>query len=365
MIEKNSPHIFIAGQFPPPVNGFAYITQQMAAALAARYKTTLIDLAPHVPKDGLGYHARRLALTLQGLWPLIAGLRYKNRRFYMACEGGLGLIYTLVLCAGARVLSYPIHIHHHSFYYIETRHFLMTLLLRVLGKNATHIFLSPAMAQRFAERYRRPIKSLILSNSAFVEEAPPSVREWTATSPLTLGLLSNLNDEKGLSLFVETLRRALAQGLNVRGVLAGPPATEKDRHTIAAAQQELGDKLDYRGPVYGADKSAFFRSIDLFVFPTQYANEAQPTVVFEAMAHGVPIVSFDRGSIAEQVGSCGLVIPQGEDFVASALRWIDAQTINPKGLGQLRLDARAAFLNDRSAARQAVATLFDKTTQNL
>ena len=41
---------------------------------------------------------------------------------------------------------------------------------------------------------------------------------------------------------------------------------------------ELAGALDYRGPVYDADKLRFYQDIDLFVFATTYANEAQPTV---------------------------------------------------------------------------------------
>ncbi len=45
--------------------------------------------------------------------------------------------------------------------------------------------------------------------------------------------------------------------------------------------------LERLGPVYGKDKSQFWKMTDAFVFPTQ--NEAEPLVLWEAPAAGVPI----------------------------------------------------------------------------
>lgn len=354
------PPLIIAGQFPPPVNGFAYITQEMAKVFAANYETTIIDLAPHVPNNGTSYHLRRLLLTVKGLWPVLRSSFNKRRRFYIACEGGFGLVYTIMLCAVARVLGFPMYIHHHSFAYIETTSTLMSRLLFVMGKRVTHVFLCYGMAQRFTDCYRRPTKLLVLSNSAFVDEILSAPRFWQEGKPLVIGLLSNLNEEKGLRLFLDVLRGSVSEGMNIKGVLAGPPASDADRELIAAAEQELGDRLDYRGPVYGEAKSAFLGSIDVFVFPTCYANEAQPTVIFEAMAHGVPVLSYDRGCIRGQVGVCGAVLDRNGDFVSFALNWLKAQIASPNTLSQLKHEAKVVFLDDHTQAKQLAEMLFEQ-----
>jgi glycosyltransferase involved in cell wall biosynthesis len=224
--------------------GFAYITQEMAKLFGRRYETAIIDLAPHSKRGGVLYHARRVVLTLKGIWPLLRGCLRPSRIFYVACEGKLGIVYTITLSAVGRLLGYRLFIHHHTFSYIDARSLLMTWLLRVVGQGATHIFLCPTMADCFVGRYGVPVKATILSNSALVEPgpAPPLARE--PEEPLVIGLLSNLNDEKGLDLFIDLLSEAVAQGLNVKGVLAGPPQSDRDRDTISVACNELGQRLE-------------------------------------------------------------------------------------------------------------------------
>jgi glycosyltransferase involved in cell wall biosynthesis len=354
----NRPHLIIAGQFPPPVNGFAYITQKMAEVLSTGHETTIIDLAPHKPKNGPGYHLRRLALTIKGIFPLLRGSLRADRRFYIACEGKLGLVYTLILCTAARAFRFPTYIHHHSFGYIENSSRLVACLLRVIGRQATHIFLCPVMAQLFSDRYQWPVRSLVLSNSAFVDMLPSETRIWQEEKALTIGLLSNLNTEKGLGLFLDVLHAAKSEGLNINGILAGPPVSDSDRDLITAARGKLGGRLDYRGPVYGGDKAEFYRSIDVFLFPTRYANEAQPTVVFEAMAHGVPVLSYDRGCIRGQVEACGAILERDGDFIPFALAWLRKHLADPALLEGLKVGTKTAFLNDREQAKQTLAMLF-------
>ena len=173
---KRSPHIVIAGQFPPPVTGFAYITQKMAELIASTYTTTIIDLSAHRKRGGITYHLHRLALTLRGIGTLARQVvkQHAPVYFYIACEGNMGLIYTITLCTAARLFRTTLFIHHHSFGYIDNPSRLMSLLVAITGDKATHIFLCQKMSDLFAARYNKQIKSEILSNSAFVNASPTS-----------------------------------------------------------------------------------------------------------------------------------------------------------------------------------------------
>jgi glycosyltransferase involved in cell wall biosynthesis len=91
----------------------------------------------------------------------------------------------------------------------------------------------------------------------------------------------------------------------------------------------------YLGPLYGDAKQRFYEQLDIFLFPTRYANEAEPLVVFEALRSGVHVIACDRGSIPEMLANgAGLACPQ-ERIVESAADWI------------------AKFSRDRLALKQA------------
>ncbi|MGY4330324.1 glycosyltransferase involved in cell wall biosynthesis [Bradyrhizobium sp. LB7.2] len=196
----------------------------------------------------------------------------------------------------------------------------MRAALHAAGPKVVHIFLCEYMRDRFGQTYWKPERSVIISNSAFVSPQANSITSVGA--PLRIGLLSNLNREKGLYLFLDVLRATRNEGLNIHGILAGPVQDPGDRLAIDAAQEELGDALTYAGPLYGDKKLGFFASIDVFVFPTTYVNEAQPTVLYEALAAGNLVVTYDRGCIASQVTGEGLVIPPDHPFVPRAAAWL-------------------------------------------
>ena len=54
------------------------------------------------------------------------------------------------------------------------------------------------------------------------------------------------------------------------------------------------------------------------VFPTNYANEAEPLVIYEAMRQGVHVIACDRGSIAEMLCNGAGLAFSSERIVESA-----------------------------------------------
>ena len=69
--------------------------------------------------------------------------------------------------------------------------------------------------------------------------------------------------------------------------------------------------------------------MDAFVFPTKYNNEAEPLVVWEALAAGIPVIAYDRGCIQRQVALAGKIIPKENDFVTDSLTVLHEWMIHP------------------------------------
>jgi glycosyltransferase involved in cell wall biosynthesis len=159
---------------------------------------------------------------------------------------------------------------------------------------------------------------MVSHNAGYIDPPTTVPEEKRPNRRLRVGLISNLDREKGLDLAIETVEAALAAGTDLELWLAGPFSSETARHRFDAAKVRLGDRLDWLGPVAGARKHDFFQSIDVLLFPTQYRYEAQPLVVLEAMAFGLPVVTTDRGYIEELVGKGFALSPDPSRFVPAA-----------------------------------------------
>jgi glycosyltransferase involved in cell wall biosynthesis len=359
-VKKGSAIVFV-GQFPPPVNGLTFITSRLALALKeAGYEIATVNTAVPARRRSILFHGARLAkivraVTLIG-WSALSG---KSRVCYFTAEGGFGLIYSLMVACCARVCGQRVYVHHHSFSYIVQRRMLMSIFLACAGPKAIHIFLSPDMARSLADRYGRTLRSLVVSNAAFVD---PGVQKEHSSGhrELVIGLLSNLTADKGLHEFIAILRLAKQRGLPVRGVLAGPAARDADKDMLEGAREEFSDRLDYRGPIYGSEKVRFFEDVDVFVFLTTYLNEAQPTVLFEAMASGLPVISYDRGCIRSQVADGGYVFPQGtDDAISTTVDILERYCRDPGILAEQGRAALHQFGDERRRGQLQTAELFE------
>jgi len=335
--------VVVVGAFPPPVNGMSRNIDIVATDLARITDVVRADLSVGQSVRTIGYHLRRSLAALRACRVILRNAKNAAPSLCIAADGQLGLVYTLICVLTARFSGHQIHVQHHSFSPINRHSWLMRLFVLAGGSRLHHVFLCDVMRRRFIERYPGARSHLVSSNARYT---PPQVRRIDPTSTVRIGLLSVLSEDKGLYRFIDVLDACRQRNLPVAGLLAGPAEKPADRDAIAAAQRRLGDRLDYVGPLYGADQANFYRSIDVFIFPTAYVNEAQPNVLFEAMSYGAAIISNIRGCIAEDVTpECGLLARPGEDFVASAVAQIAHWCRSPE---QLR-DAQHA-----SAARLAM-----------
>ena len=233
-------------------------------------------------------------------------------------------------------------IHHHSFYYVDQRLFLMQALTWLAGSAATHILLCDRMCQMFERQYPNALRTVAIAN-AFCVQADTALEALECASSggrLTIGFLSNLSSDKGVGTFLELAAKARAAGLAVDAVVAGAPQAADDARSFAEMIAAAPYRVHVLGPVHGAAKARFFAMIDVFVFPTRYAHEADPLVVWEALAAGRPVIAYARGCIREQVGDAGLLIEVHQSFVPPALQTVRALLDDPVALGHQQAAAR-------------------------
>ena len=126
-----------------------------------------------------------------------------------------------------------------------------------------------------------------------------------------------------------------------------------DRAACEAAAAELGlaDRVTFHGWLPREQVSGLYQAADAFIFPSY--REPGGNVVFEAMAHGLPLIVSDIGGPGNVVDeSCGIRIhPVSPDQYALDLA---AAIMRLAGDAQLR-----AALGDGARHRAAEVALWD------
>jgi glycosyltransferase involved in cell wall biosynthesis len=354
----------VVGPLPPPVHGQSKNTALVVDELRRRCCVRVGDTSPGRLSRGLAYHATKAKGILKAIALILLGAFRAKRSLYVTVGSGSGLWYDLVVVTVGRSLGYTVYLHHRSFSYIDRPLLAMRAVRYAAGISARHIFLCDAMSRLFVEAYGFVREIRVVSNMATLSESPDQGPLATDSAPLRLGLLSNLTAEKGLHDFLRLLAAARAHGLPYVGVLGGPCPEPADQRMLAAAQRASAGALDYRGPLDALARTDFYRDIDIFVFPTRYAVEAQPNVLFEAFAHARAVLTTARGCIGSDVPSAaGHVIPADADFVASALPILRAWSDDRAGLRRVQLAAYGHVEAEQALASSAHRALLDEIAQ--
>jgi glycosyltransferase involved in cell wall biosynthesis len=303
--------VSFVGPLPPPVNGFSSVCGMMLDRLRTRMPVEVFNRAPK--------RARAFGVLAQLAKPVrYFGMCLGRRDMvcYLALSGGRGQLVDLFYVLISKLFRRPIFVHHHSFVYINSPSWFNRCFF-ALVRNEAHIVLSPNMGETLAKVYAlSPAAVRVVSNAAFYDSDDDPRAPGDDAAPLHLGFLSNITFEKGIVEFFGILERLHQCGVQYRAHIAGPVAPEA-RQTFDKLLAAAKD-VEYVGPLYGAQKEQFYRQLDVFLFPTNYANEAEPLVIYEAMRQGVHVMACDRGSIAEMLGNgAGLAFPR-ERMVESA-----------------------------------------------
>ncbi len=169
-----------------------------------------------------------------------------------------------------------------------------------------------------------PIISSTLAQDDFQER-----RDCTLHRPVRLLYVGYLKHMKGLGNLIEALGILRRRGIDadLRLVGAGP-----ERRTIEQAVSDAGlaSHVQFHGYVpMGLDLNRHYDTADIFVFPS--LSEGSPRVVLEALAHSLPAVTTNVGSVPDLIedGQSGLLVPPGDAgaLAAAVDRFVTDETL--------------------------------------
>lgn len=315
------PRVYAAVALPPPLNGMTKVSRKMLELLNAEGGVT----RPAVLPNWLWPSWRHIGFARQ--------VQQGSGKLYFVPDAGRGLHLNAL---EARLMGryQRILLHHHVFSYLNDYDVRFAKFLNALPCCVSHIMLSQNMKRSYHALYDRHDDIYVLGNSPFVQK-PEIVDRRTRVK--RLGFLSNITTQKGVEEVMETARTIPEIEIDIAG-----PATPDVQKTISRFVEEAPLKRRWLGAVYGSDKEQFFRDIDILLFPTRYPNEAQPLVIFEALAAGIPVLATPRGCIPEQLDTPDWILSP-ESFACEAARLISRWIHHPASYANAVLHAKSVF----------------------
>lgn len=322
--------VHFVGPIPPPTNGQSVSTGVMLGALLQSYSDVKVY--------DTGGSARSIIRIIKNILPVIMIMR-GGELCYISVNSNIGMWLSAVSALAGRLCCTRIMLHHHAYEHVRRRKLSMAALSRFAGPRAVHIVLSDRMRNEIQSTNPEVRRVKVLNNAGFISD-PAYVARLDTPQKITIGHLSNLTEEKGIGVVIETAMALIEAGHDIRLLVAGPANDRYAQDAIARGKIQLGAAFQYVGPIYGVQKAAFFRKIDLFIFPSRYQNEAAPLVILESLAAGTPCIAFDIGCIAEQIGrGGGKTVDLRANFASETLQYVAGLNRS-----ESRLQARQRFL---------------------
>ncbi len=140
-----------------------------------------------------------------------------------------------------------------------------------------------------------------------------------ASGPFIFGTVARLDEGKGIDTILHAFARVRRERPGVRLRVGGRGGSEGTLRKLAA-ELELDSDAEFIGYLEGAEKTAFYASLDAFVLAS--SDEGGPITGVEAMAAGLAILSTPVGAMPERLkdGSEALFFePGGADGLAAAM----------------------------------------------
>lgn len=163
------------------------------------------------------------------------------------------------------------------------------------------------------------------------------------TDPEQVLFFSNLRRRKGVIEAVDTAIEVLRARPTARFVFVGDWEDDDLRRQVLERARPAGEHVEFRASVTGDDRLALFAASSMLLFPP-VEPEGHPRVVLEALAAGLPVITTNRGAIAETVvdGENGYVLedPVPDELADRVLRLLR----DPELRDRMSRSARSRYL---------------------
>jgi len=303
---------------PPPVHGASLVGSfiQQSAHINGVFDTRYINLGTSEGIASIGQHSWKKWLRLARIKAQVIRqlLQFKPDLVYLTLTSkGMGFYKDAIIALLVKALGFQVvyHFHNKGVKTLQHRSFDNWLYKNVF-RNAHVILLSPLLYDDI--QFYVPEEHVHYCPNGIPDHAQTAERlETDPGHPQRFLFLSNLIESKGVWQFVEACALLKARGLAFEGIMVGAPGditAETLQQRISTS--DLGDRVNYLGPLYGDELKKTMASIDVLVHPS--LDDCLPLVLLEAMSAAKPVIASDVGSIPDVIdaGKTGFVTPSGD-----------------------------------------------------
>lgn len=164
---------------------------------------------------------------------------------------------------------------------------------------------------------------------------------------LTIGTIER---RKNLPRFIEAFAAYASTHRDVNLVIAGGPGNDSDavRSTIDRLDSTLASRIVLLGRVCDHSRDVLYANAQLVAYPS--LDEGFGFPILEAMAHGVPVLAADTGSIPEISGDAAVLVdPLDIDAMSGAIDRLMADDVFRRSLTERGRDRCAQFTWEKTA----------------
>jgi glycosyltransferase involved in cell wall biosynthesis len=338
------PRLLVVGPLPPPIHGVAISTELVLAnpVLRGNFAVEHVDTSDRRSTTNIGrWDVTNVGLAARSVAALSVRLRGAPGVVYLPLsQSAPGFLRDSLMIATAAARGWKVAAHlrggeFRQFYDRQPaplRRWIHLTLSRVdsiavMSESLRHVFAGLVPPERVA----------VVPNGT-----PDPGEDGYRRDGDTVLFLSNLRRRKGVREAVEAALLVLERRPRTRFLFVGGWGEPDLAPTLVARTRSAGDAIRFLPPVSGEEKRKLLLSSSVLLFPPTLP-EGHPRAVLEAIAAGLPVVTTNRGAIADTVvdGECGHVLedPVPEQLAERLLELLDT----PESRRQMGRAARERY----------------------
>lgn len=344
------PKCLVLGPIPPPVGGIETVTVAVLESEAMKqFEVMHCDPAKGTKARMGQFRLGNLKMALSYFGKMRRALKeFKPDVVYMPITSTWsGFLQDTVLCKmskkhGAKVVG---HVHGHHFYTILERKGWQAPIVRKSIDRFDAILMLGERWRNLMADYGARGKILIVPSTArkeIFERGNTVTRVPNLTQSATALFVGQMGHRKGMFDILRAMLLLKQRNVQCKLIAVGPGELEGEYEAVQALAKELqlGDLVEFTGPLQGEALYAKFAAADFLVLPSY--DEGLPVVLHEAAAFSIPTICTPVGAIPDLLRheqNSLLVEPGNVEQIADALSRMTTEPENRIAWGaQLKKD---------------------------